>query len=231
MRFTPDYSMFRSAASNFDSEVRYARESYVKLHLYSSYRFATLLFTGERTEAMEQAELDKIWRELLAAARLQLYYQRLSERLNSKNRGSLTVVLAMAILAALSGPVGYIVVSPADGLTLTTGGLILGGLVLSVLTIIGAVWLSHSDYSRKAGLSAAISAQHAELVNHWEHLWIHMHDADAPTRFGLLEARTVMVQATLSQQDLEEDMKLSATCEDDADRLWTLALRAGHVGT
>ena len=173
---------------------------------------------------MEQAELDKIWRELLAAARLQLYYQRLSERLNSKNRVSLTRVLAMAIMAALSGPLAYATTNSVVELVI---GIV--GLVLSGFTIVGAVSLSHLDYSRKAGLSAGIAAQYAELVSQWEHLWIHMHDEDASTRLGLLEARTVMVQAALSQQNLEEDQDLNAACEQEADRHWKVALRPGHV--
>ena len=163
--------------------------------------------------AMNQQETNKIWRGLLDAERLTRYYSRLAEKFSRWNRVALSVIAALTLGAAVT----MLAELPAwaSGWSPPAFALLASAL---------AFWLSYADYSRRAGVAAAIAVQCMELAHEWEALWL---DADAPdvsSRANELAGRMIRVTSPALQQHGFEDRKLNKRCAEEADEYWRVAL-------
>ena len=162
---------------------------------------------------MNQQETNKVWRGLLDAERFTRYYSRLAEKFSRWNR------IALSVIAVLTSGAAVAMIAELPGWASGWAPPLLAMLAAAL-----AFWLSYADYSRKAGVAAAIAVQCMELAQEWEELWMDADAPDAPARAKELAGRMIRATSPALQQHGFEDRKLNKRCEDEADEYWQVAL-------
>ena len=158
-----------------------------------------------------------IKRELVIAETLSRFYGRLAERFNRWHRLSLFGIVTASLMAVITA-----LLEPA-GVSLIYAELSVIPIGLSVVVILGALWLSYVDFSRHAGTAAGIASVCMDLVDEWEELLFSGYGDVAPKARDLKQRINKLTSVALMEHGFE-DPKLHRRCTDEANEYWKRVL-------
>ncbi|MXX91853.1 MAG: hypothetical protein F4Y63_00170 [Chloroflexi bacterium] len=128
---------------------------------------------------------DRIWHDMLDAARLSSYYERLATRFRRRYFAINVFVSALSLLAAT-----VLLVDLADWISAA----------LFLLVSLAVVWNSYSDYSKRATIARYVSRRCNQITTEFRHLW---YDGDTDTT---LEQITFLERELGDATDVELDV-------------------------
>ncbi len=144
---------------------------------------------------------DRIWHDMLEAARLSRYYDRLATRFRRRYFATNVVISGFSLLAATVLLVDLPAAASAS-------------LFFAVSILV--VWNSYSDYSKRAMIAHYVSRRCSQITIEFRHIW---YDEDTDTtieRIRYLEEELGLA----TDVELDIDDRLSATTQEETDRVY-----------
>ncbi len=144
---------------------------------------------------------DRIWHDMLDAARLSRYYDRLASRFRRRYFATNVVIAGISLLAA--------------AVSLAEMPVILSASLFFAVSIL-VVWNSYSDYSKRATIARYVSRRCRQITIEFRHIW---YDNDTDTtleRIKFLEHELGIA----TDVELDIDDRLSAKTQGETDRAY-----------